>query len=199
MVDPKRDDPIEPSDDKSLQVCRWIARMPYLEPPTDLLPTVMRSLRPKKLSAPKRILLWARSPKSFTVVPARLAPVVLVFIAIFILSGYWILKQTDFLHYPAPGQSRVPVAFNLSVPGAHSVAVIGTFNSWKPKGYEMVFNPERNLWSLTVRLSEGRYEYAFLVDGHRVLSDPEALLQQDDGFGNENSVVILRAKNEKAT
>jgi hypothetical protein len=63
----------------------------------------------------------------------------------------------------------------------------------------MQFNPEKRVWSLTVRLPEGRYEYALLVDGQKVLPDPEASLYQDDGFGNENSVMILRMKNEKTT
>ena len=97
------------------------------------------------------------------------------------------------------GESQIPVVFNLSVREAHAVAVVGTFNGWKPRGYEMQFNPEKKIWSLTVRLPEGRYEYAFLVDGQRVVPDPEASLYQDDGFGNENSVMILRTKNEKTT
>ena len=51
------------------------------------------------------------------------------------------------------------------------------------------------VWSLELSLPEGRYEYGFLVDGQRVIPDPRALIHQDDGFGNRNSVLILRNKN----
>jgi hypothetical protein len=185
--------------DKELQIAHWIQKMPDLEPPSNLLTSVMQSLQPKKLHWIKRASLWAKSPKSFTITPLRLVPAAMVLIGILVVSGYWIYGQKDPGPYPSQAEPRIPVVFNLNQPEAHAVAVVGTFNGWRPKGYEMQFNPEKKSWSLTVRLPEGRYEYAFLVDGQRVLPDPEASLYQDDGFGSESSVMILRAKDEKTT
>ena len=185
--------------DKDLQIAHWVQKMPDLEPPSNLLTSVMQSIQPKKLPLMRRVALWAKSPKSFTFTPIRLAPVAMVLIGILVVSGYWVFRQKDFGFDPNQTGSHIPVAFNLSIPEARTVAVVGTFNGWKPKGYEMQFYPEKNIWSLTLQLPEGRYEYAFLVDGQRVLPDPEASLYQDDGFGNENSVMILRTQNEKTT
>ena len=182
-----------------LQIAQWIRKMPDLEPPSNLLTSVMQSIQPKKLPFTQRVVLWAKSPKSFTFTPMKLAPVLMVLIGIFVVSGYWVFRQKDLGLYSNQAESHIPVVFHLSIPEAQAVAVVGTFNGWKPRGYEMQFNPEKKVWSLTVRLPEGRYEYAFLVDGQKVLPDPEASLYQDDGFGNENSVMILRTKDEKTT
>jgi hypothetical protein len=46
-------------------------------------------------------------------------------------------------------------------------------------------------WTLTVFLAPGRYHYAFLIDGRRWQPDPGALLFEDNGFGGENSVLIV--------
>ena len=190
---------MEQLSDRDLQIANWVQKMPDLEPPSSLLTSVMQSIQPKKLPWIRRVALWAKSPKSFTFTPMRLAPAVLVLIGILVVSGYWVFKQKDFLPYSNQADSHIPVVFNLNIPEAQAVAVVGTFNGWQPRGYEMQFNPEKKIWSLTVRLPEGRYEYAFLVDGQRVLPDPESSLYQDDGFGNENSVMILRTKHEKTT
>jgi len=190
---------MEQLSEKDLQIAHWIQKIPDLEPPSDLLTSVMQSLQPKKVSWMQRVVLWAKSPKSYTITPLRLAPLAMVLIGILVVSGYWIFRQKDFGSYPSQAESSIPVVFNLNIPEAHGVSVVGTFNGWKPRGYEMQFNPEKKIWSLTIRLPEGRYEYAFLVDGQRILPDPEASLYQDDGFGSESSVMILRAKNEKTT
>jgi len=197
--EPSLNNQMEQLTDKELQIAHWIEKMPDLEPPSNLLTSVMQSIQPKKLPLTQRVVLWAKSPKSFTFTPMKLAPVLMVLIGIFVVSGYWVFRQKDWGLYSNQAESHIPVVFNLSIPEAQAVAVVGTFNGWQPRGYEMQFNREKKIWSLTVRLPEGRYEYAFLVDGQRVLPDPEASLYQDDGFGNENSVMILRTKNEKTT
>jgi len=175
--------------------CQLGRKMPDLEPPPDLLTSVMRAVQPKKLSWAKRVALWARSPKSVTFVPWRVAPAAMAVLGILILPSYLIYKQQDSRFYSDQHKSGIPVVFHLGAPEARSVAVVGTFNGWKPKGYELHFDPEKRSWSLTVRLPEGRYEYAFLVDGEKILPDPDALLYQEDGFGNENSVMILGKRN----
>ena len=188
----------EQFDQRELQIAEWIRKMPDLQPPPDLLTSVMRSVQPKRIPWTRRILLWVRSPRSITFVPLKIAPVAMVLVGIFVLSGYFIFRQ-DLRLYSSLDETRIPVVFNLSTPEAHSVAVIGTFNGWKPKGYEMRFDPEKKRWSLTVRIPGGRHEYAFLVDGERVFPDPDALIRQEDGFGNENSVMILGTKDGKNT
>ncbi len=55
----------------------------------------------------------------------------------------------------------------------------------------MRWDDERNRWVLKVRLPMGRHEYAFLVNGEKVVPDPEAVLYEEDGFGQRNAVLLL--------
>ena len=194
---PSQEGPEDPMGNRDLQIAHLIQKMPDLEPPPDLLTSVMRSVQPKRMPWTKRVSLWVKSPKSNTFIPLRVAPVAIALSGILVLSGYFLFRQQDSRIYSDQGKSGIPVVFSLSTPEARSVAVIGTFNGWKSKGHEMHFDPEKRSWSLTVRLPEGRYEYAFLVDGEKILPDPDALFYQEDGFGNENSVMILGTKNGK--
>jgi hypothetical protein len=63
----------------------------------------------------------------------------------------------------------------------------------------MQFDRDLGRWSLTVLLPEGRHEYMYLVNGEKMILDPEALIRQEDGFGNQNSVLVLGRKNGEAT
>ena len=59
-------------------------------------------------------------------------------------------------------------------------------------------NPAGGGWSIRVPLGRGRYEYAFLVNGRTVVPDPKALLFQDDGFGNSNSIINIGNNHEQS-
>ena len=114
---PFLNDQMEPLSDKDLQIAHWVQKMPDLEPPSNLLTSVMQSIQPKKLSWMRRVALWAKSPKSFTFTPMRLAPVAMVLIGILVVSGYWIFRQKDFRFYPNQTESHIPVVFNLEHSG----------------------------------------------------------------------------------
>ena len=57
---------------------------------------------------------------------------------------------------------------------------------------------EEDVWVLELRLPEGRHEYAFLVDGKMLVTDPSARFSQDDGFGNKNSILFVTEYEEQA-
>jgi len=184
-------------DERDLQIAEKIRRLPDLEPPPNLLRSVMSSIQPKRLSGWRRLSLWVRSPKTITWTPLRIIPAAMVVLvvligAVLLSSGK---KDQPPLLIGGSGSRTLPVSFTLKLPATHSVSVVGTFNQWSPHGCEMQWDKERELWSITLRLPEGRYEYAFLIDGQRVLSDPGAHFYQADGFGNQNSVLILRGEN----
>ena len=55
-----------------------------------------------------------------------------------------------------------------------------------------LLQPQTNgVWTLDVPLEPGVYEYAFIIDGQEWRPDPLATASADDGFGMENSVVIV--------
>src|SRR5690348_1381656 len=81
------------------------------------------------------------------------------------------------------------VAFTLSAPYASTVTLVGDFNDWDPKSTPLTHVD--GAWSVRVRLRPGLYNYAFVVDGSRWLSDPTAPNVHVDDFGSPNSVITV--------
>jgi len=85
-------------------------------------------------------------------------------------------------------ESKVFVRLVLLQPGAHSVAVAGDFNGWNP-GQTKLERSEGGMWTATISLKPGRYQYMFVVDGKQWIADPLAGEASGDGFGAENAVL----------
>lgn len=79
--------------------------------------------------------------------------------------------------------------FVCSAPKAHRVAIVGDFNNWSTSADPMYDREEDGLWSITLPLKPGRYEYKFYVDGKKWMRDPENPKKVKDGFGDYNSVI----------
>jgi hypothetical protein len=95
--------------------------------------------------------------------------------------------------------SAIPVAarpalvatrFVLPARAAASVAVIGQFNDWDAAATPLQRRAD-GTWEVLVPLAPGRYEYAFVVDGVRVIADPSAPLAEASDFEVPNSVVFV--------
>src|SRR3954451_21552068 len=86
------------------------------------------------------------------------------------------------------GAPPVYVQFRIAVPGAHSVALAGTFTGWKPA--VALRRSADGEWTALVPLRPGVHDYAFVVDGERWGTDPNAP-QVDDSFGGTNSRISL--------
>ncbi len=93
----------------------------------------------------------------------------------------------------ASARDSVFVRFVLYAPGAHEVAVAGTFNQWDRAAAPLVPAGSSGVWSTTLALPVGQHQYAFVVDGARWVVDPSAPAV-DDGFGRRNSVVAVTAR-----
>jgi hypothetical protein len=48
------------------------------------------------------------------------------------------------------------------------------------------------VWSIIKSLAPGRYAYKFVVDRNSWVKDPNALETIDDGYGGDNSVLIVK-------
>ena len=193
-IEPFIGDPADKPDELDLQIIRGLKQLPDHEPPPTLFPSVMLAIQTRRPSWIRRVWLWSRVPKSITFTPVRWAPAIATLLIAIVLAVVFLSDQRA-PESPVSRQNLFPIVFNLRGAEARSVSVIGTFNQWNSKGYEMQWDNERKSWSLVVWLPEGRHEYNFLIDGNRVLPDPDSLLKQDDGFGHQNSVLILREKN----
>lgn len=85
-------------------------------------------------------------------------------------------------------ETKVYVRLVLLQPEAHSVSVAGDFNGWNP-GQTKMERSEGGLWTATIALKPGRYQYMFVVDGKQWIADPLAVDGAGDGFGSQNAVL----------
>ncbi len=85
------------------------------------------------------------------------------------------------------------VQFSLKINDnkAHTVAIAGDFNGWNPQA-NILEDPEGNgIWTGTLKLEPGKYEYMFVLDGEKWFPDPNALRYVKDGFGNRNAILEI--------
>jgi len=82
------------------------------------------------------------------------------------------------------------VRFVLVDSSARTVSVVGDFNGWKRDETPLNVASKPGVWSVSLPLSPGRHEYAFIVDGKRWVVDPASIAASDE-FGTESSVLLV--------
>jgi len=80
--------------------------------------------------------------------------------------------------------SKRRILFELELPSAQEVILMGDFNKWNSKKHVMKATSD-GIWKKIVMLEPGRYEYKFLVDGE----------WQEDPINNEVSINCFLTKN----
>ena len=85
------------------------------------------------------------------------------------------------------------IRFVLVDPDARHVSIAGDFNAWDKAAMPLVRSTQAGVWTVSVELPPGRYEYAFIVERngeeHWVL-DPSASVAHDE-FRTESSVLMV--------
>jgi hypothetical protein len=181
-----------------LSVSRQVREMPYPQPPETLLPSIMLAVKQKRFPCWYRALRWARSPRSITFTPLQAGCLASALVLFSLAGALYLIKGHQQSPFGAAFQDPLSITLALKMPEAQTVAVVGTFNGWHGKGYEMRWDQTRGAWTLRLQLPVGRYEYAFLLDNEKLIPDPGAGFYQDDGFGNQNAVLIIGNENDKA-
>ncbi len=94
---------------------------------------------------------------------------------------------------PLAGDNGHPivVVFELNSPEAGKVDLVGDFTAWQPGQVDFDGPDENGNWRARMVLPEGRYEYLFLVDGKKWVTDVSAPAHRPDGFGNMNAIINL--------
>jgi len=117
----------------------------------------------------RRRLIWVRLREAVGARPVRLRWAVAGALAALALG-------VGIGRFSAPGPRRPltagPNTFAVAAPGASTVALVGDFSAWQP--ISLFDHDGDGVWSVTVALPPGRYEYAFVVDGRWVGQDPLA-------------------------
>ena len=84
----------------------------------------------------------------------------------------------------SPEVNGTTVTFRYKNASASSVCVAGSMNGWSTTANPMT-KDDNGVWTLTMELAAGTYEYKFVVDGGWY-TDP-----QNDSYANGNSVVAV--------
>jgi 1,4-alpha-glucan branching enzyme len=90
----------------------------------------------------------------------------------------------------APQVSLDGVRFYFHAPHAKNVAVSGSFNRWDPERDQLTGPDKKGIWTITVPLSPGRYEYRFVINNREWVLDPAAP-SLDDGLEEKNSFILV--------
>lgn len=176
-----------------------LEHLDYPPVPSDFLPSVMNRVQSEKAPWWYRLYRWAKSQHTVRITPLKLAPVAMV-----LLLGFYGLFAAglprDQVQPPVRALSTETgrsVTFQLKMPEARSVHLVGSFNGWSPRTGEMQRSGEAT-WTIVLQLPAGHYEYAFLVDGTTLALDPYGEFYQDDGFGNRNNMLVVGNIHEAA-
>ena len=99
----------------------------------------------------------------------------------------------------APARDTVQlVRFVFVDSGASTVALVGDFNEWTRGATQLKRSGAPGVWTVSVPLTPGRHEYAFIVNGSRWVADPLAVKSSDD-FGTESSVIRIASAGKSET
>ena len=175
-------------------------QLPRLVPSRESIRGVMEHLEPMRVAAESasasqgltaRLRDFFFAPHALEWTFARA-----VVIACGLVALTWITSVV-LLHRPAGPMTQavssaplVYVRVALLDPEAQSVAIAGDFNGWDPSRTQLR-RTSNGLWTLTIPLKPGRYQYMYQVDG-RWVTDPLASESSPDGFGEENAVLDVK-------
>jgi len=87
-----------------------------------------------------------------------------------------------------PNLTADGVVFNFKPEGKPAkIFLAGNFQGWNPSDPKFLMKQEGTdgLWSITVKLAPGTYQYKYVADGQWI-KDPNAPGSAPDGFGGQN-------------
>ncbi|MBI5837860.1 MAG: alpha amylase N-terminal ig-like domain-containing protein [Candidatus Eisenbacteria bacterium] len=90
--------------------------------------------------------------------------------------------------------TQVTFRYQPVIGGVSSVAVAGDFNGWNVSANPMADPGKTGVYQAVVELPPGRVMYKFVVNGSQWITDESAADFSPDGFGGQNSVLIVTDK-----
>jgi hypothetical protein len=167
-------------------------RLPRLTPRPGFTAQVIASLPVPRRTLLQRIqdVLWMPHVAEWNVAGAAVAVALLLVLAwsfgrLSVLSP---MPPTVAVAPQAPAEPLVIVRLMMVRPDANTVAVAGDFNGWDPARTPLL-RADSGMWTATIKLRPGRYQYMFVIDGMEWQTDPLASEVSQDGFGQQNAVL----------
>ncbi|MBR2839223.1 MAG: glycogen-binding domain-containing protein [Kiritimatiellae bacterium] len=86
--------------------------------------------------------------------------------------------------------SKKAVTFTVHGEKGHAVYVAGEFNEWNPTAKKMAYKARSGIYTATLKLAPGSYQYKFVIDG-TWCADPENVNAVANDCGTFNSIVTV--------
>lgn len=86
--------------------------------------------------------------------------------------------------------SKTAVTFTVHGEKGHAVYLAGEFNDWNPTAKKMAYKARSGIYTATLSLAPGEYQYKFVIDG-TWCADPENVNAVANDCGTFNSVVTV--------
>ncbi|MBL8037964.1 MAG: isoamylase early set domain-containing protein [Nitrospira sp.] len=173
-------------------------RLPRFAPSPRFLSELQAKIAPSAMSWWERV--WAAVTSTRTLEWNLAGAVAVACVAIATVVGLLSMRTERIVEVPvamaptqtiAAGMKQEPTVFVRLVllqPGARSVSVAGDFNGWNPT-HTPLERSDGGMWTATIPLKPGRYQYMFVIDGKQWIADPLATEAETDGFGAQNAVL----------
>lgn len=179
---------------KSLStVVRLIKSLPEVSTSPNFTENLMSKISQIEEKERERIIpAWQMSLKNLWSTPRyRYSLVSILTLAVFCVFTFVFLFHPSLL----PGQretlAQVEVTFTISGIKANQIAVAGDFNGWNTSANQLEDPDGDGIWTGKMYLKPGRYEYMLVVDDGKWVTDPNAKVYADDGFGSRNAVLYI--------
>ncbi|MBQ5531085.1 MAG: glycogen-binding domain-containing protein [Kiritimatiellae bacterium] len=89
-----------------------------------------------------------------------------------------------------PKAAKQAVTFSVHADKGKAVYLAGEFNNWDPAGKKMAWKARSGIYTATLQLAPGVYQYKFVIDGVWC-ADPENENSVQNDQGTFNSVVTV--------
>ena len=83
------------------------------------------------------------------------------------------------------------VTFTVHAEKGKAVYIAGEFNKWNPTAKKMAYKAKNGLYTATVKLAPGDYQYKFVIDG-TWCADPENANAVPNDQGTFNSIITVK-------
>ena len=92
---------------------------------------------------------------------------------------------------PARKPAGKVVLFTVHADKGKAVYIAGEFNKWNPTAKKMAFKARAGIYTASVRLAPGTYQYKFVIDG-AWCADPENVNAVPNDQGTFNSLITVK-------
>ena len=90
-----------------------------------------------------------------------------------------------------PAAAKKAVTFTIHAEKGKTVYLAGCFNDWSTTAKKMAYKAKEGIYTATVNLAPGEYQYKFVIDG-TWCADPENVNAVKNDQGTFNSVVTVK-------